>query len=53
VLVDPYDSAAIAEGIRTAVARREELQRIGPNVARAFTWKRGAELTADVYRELA
>jgi len=53
VLVDPYESSAIAEGIRSAVARRDELARAGPAVASGYTWRRGAELTADVYRELA
>jgi glycosyltransferase involved in cell wall biosynthesis len=53
VLVDPYEPRAIADGIRAAVAHRDELARAGPEVARAYTWRRGAELTVDVYRELA
>jgi glycosyltransferase involved in cell wall biosynthesis len=53
VLVDPHDAAAIADGIREAIARRDELAVLGPERARAFTWDAAAEATADVYRELA
>ena len=53
VLVDPRDEEAIADGIREAIERRHELARRGPRVARAYSWQRSAELTVDVYRELA
>ena len=53
VLVDPHDATAIADGIREAIARRDELAVLGPERARAFTWDAAAEATADVYRELA
>jgi len=38
VRVDPDDPAAIAAGVRAAVARREELVRRGLEHARRFTW---------------
>jgi glycosyltransferase involved in cell wall biosynthesis len=53
VLVDPYDPAAIAAGIAEAVARRDELRRLGLERARAFSWQAAARATADVYREVA
>jgi glycosyltransferase involved in cell wall biosynthesis len=53
VLVDPYDSAAIAAGIAEAVARRDELRRLGLERARAFSWDEAARATAELYRELA
>ena len=53
VLVDPRDGDAIAEGIREAIRRREELAVLGPKRARAFSWQASAEATAAVYREVA
>lgn len=53
VLVDPRDAGAIADGIREAIARRQELSALGPERARGFTWQAVAEATAAVYRELA
>jgi glycosyltransferase involved in cell wall biosynthesis len=53
VLVDPEDADAIADGIRRAIAQREELAARGPERARAFTWRASAEAVASVYRELA
>jgi glycosyltransferase involved in cell wall biosynthesis len=53
VLVDPRAASAIAEGIREAIARREELAVLGPERARGFTWQAAAEATAAVYREVA
>jgi glycosyltransferase involved in cell wall biosynthesis len=52
VLVDPRDEESIAAGIREAIARRGELGRKGPAIARGYAWSRSAELTAAVYREL-
>jgi glycosyltransferase involved in cell wall biosynthesis len=52
VLVDPEDPAAIAGGIREAVARRDELAALGPKRAAGFTWQAAAEATAAVYLEL-
>jgi glycosyltransferase involved in cell wall biosynthesis len=53
VLVDPYDSTAIAAGIAEADARRAELRRLGLERARAFSWVGAARATAEVYREVA
>ena len=53
VLVDPRAASAIADGIREAIARREELAVLGPVRARGFTWQAAAEATAAVYREIA
>ena len=53
VLVDPTDPSAIADGIREAIARRDELAMLGPQRARSFTWRAAAEATAAVYREVA
>jgi glycosyltransferase involved in cell wall biosynthesis len=47
LLVDPYNVAAIAHGIRRLVedsALREELKRRGLERAKQFTWERTAEL---------
>ncbi len=53
VLVDPQDADAIADGIREAIRRREELAALGPERALGFTWQAAAEATTAVYRELA
>jgi len=47
IRVDPGDPASIAEGIRDAVARREELIRLGLAHAAGFSWTRtGAVMLA-------
>jgi glycosyltransferase involved in cell wall biosynthesis len=47
VRVDPLDPAAIAAGIREAVARREELVPLGLGHAAGFSWERsGAAMLA-------
>jgi len=51
VLVDPLDTAGIASGIEEAIARREELRRLGLERAHAFSWDESARRTLDVYRE--
>jgi glycosyltransferase involved in cell wall biosynthesis len=38
VRVDPHDPAAVAEGIREALARGDELRALGLRHARGFTW---------------
>jgi glycosyltransferase involved in cell wall biosynthesis len=54
VLVDPYDSQSIADGIRRAVTdeplRRTLIER-GRLRAQAFSWRRAAEQTLAVYHE--
>jgi glycosyltransferase involved in cell wall biosynthesis len=53
VLVDPLDVSAIAEGMRAAVARRDELVPLGLELARSFTWHRAADAVVALWRELA
>jgi alpha-1,3-rhamnosyl/mannosyltransferase len=53
ILVDPLDVSAIAEGMRTAVARRDELVPLGLERARSFTWQRAADDVVALWRELA
>lgn len=53
VLVDPRNSESIAAGIEEAIARRDELRRLGLERARAFSWDEAARATVDVYREVA
>ena len=53
VLVDPRDVDAIAAGIAEAIARRDELAKLGPERARRYSWDASGEATAAVYRELA
>ena len=52
-LVEPADVDSIAAGIERALARRDELVRLGLERARAFGWDRAARETVDVYREVA
>ena len=49
VLVDEND---LAEGIRTALAQRERLVAAGLERVKAFDWRRAAERTLAVYREI-
>jgi glycosyltransferase involved in cell wall biosynthesis len=46
------DEAQLADGIRDAIARREELAEAGLERARAFSWRASAERTLEVYREI-
>ena len=53
ILVDAKDPAAIADGIRDAEARREELVPLGLARAREHTWERAADAIVELWRELA
>jgi glycosyltransferase involved in cell wall biosynthesis len=53
VLFDPADVHAIADGIRDALARADELRALGLARASAFTWERSARRHEDVYRASA
>jgi glycosyltransferase involved in cell wall biosynthesis len=53
VLVDPLDPAAIADGIREADARRDELVPRGIEQARRYTWDRAADGVVELWRDLA
>ena len=54
VLVDPYDTEAIADGIRRVVndeALRQQLIARGRLRVQEFSWRKAAAATLDVYRE--
>ena len=53
VLVDAHDPGSIASGIEDALARCDELARLGLERARAFSWAAAAAATEAVYREAA
>lgn len=53
VLVDPLDNDAIAAGLVEAIDRGDELRERGLARAREFDWKRVADATVEVYREVA
>jgi glycosyltransferase involved in cell wall biosynthesis len=56
VLVDPYDTESIADGMRrvlTDPALAEDLRRKGLQRARQFSWTRSVEKTLQVYRDVA
>ena len=53
ILVDPLDVAAIAQGIRDALDRRDELVTAGLSRARGFTWARTADAVVELWTELA
>jgi glycosyltransferase involved in cell wall biosynthesis len=53
VLVEPGDTASIVAGIEEALARRDELSRLGLERAESFSWAAAAEATEAVYREAA
>jgi glycosyltransferase involved in cell wall biosynthesis len=53
VRVDPEDPAAMAEGIRTALAERDRLSALGLQHARMFTWRAVGEILLDAYAEAA
>ncbi|MEA2764749.1 MAG: hypothetical protein QOK07_1153 [Gemmatimonadaceae bacterium] len=52
VLVDPYDSAAIASGIELAVSQRDRLVSLGRERAKQFSWAELAGKVARVYGEV-
>ena len=52
ILVEPGDPAALAEGIRLAMADRERFVMAGLARAKQFSWAETARRTLAVYREL-
>lgn len=52
ILVDPLDTASIAEGIAEAGKRRDELVPLGLARAAEFTWTRAADSIERLWREL-
>jgi glycosyltransferase involved in cell wall biosynthesis len=53
VRVDPESPQAIADGIREAVARRDELRALGLQHARGFSWRRAGEIFLEGYARFA
>ena len=53
VLVDPHDVDSIADGIRDAIARRDELRAAGLRRARDYTWDASARLLLRAYEDAA
>ncbi len=52
VLVDPFDVADIARGIDEALSAADRLAELGRARAGELSWRRSAELTLAVYREV-
>jgi glycosyltransferase involved in cell wall biosynthesis len=56
VLVDPYDTSSIVEGMRSVLSDRslaDQLRRKGPVRAREFSWERSVSKTRDLYERVA
>ncbi|MDQ5821304.1 MAG: glycosyltransferase family 4 protein [Actinomycetota bacterium] len=53
VRVDPEDAEAIASGIGEALARRDELRRLGLEHARSFTWRACGDAMLAAFEEAA
>jgi len=53
VRADPESPQAIAEAIREALARREELRTLGLEHARSFSWRRVGEIFREGYARFA
>ena len=51
-LFDPLDAADLADAVRRALGRRDELAGLGRERAAGFSWERTARETVAVYREL-
>ena len=51
VLVDPLSVESIAEGVRDALARRNELSQLGRERAKGATWDATAGLVVRAYRD--
>lgn len=49
---DPFDPDQLAEALRRAMARRDEVRELGPGWAARFSWSRCAETVAGLLREL-
>ena len=51
VLVDPLDTASIADGILRVIEQRDALSARARDRAVQLSWKRSAQLTREVYAE--
>lgn len=52
VLVDPYDTDSIVEGIKEALKYRKELIKKGVKRVKNFSWKKTAKKTLETYNEV-
>lgn len=53
VLVDPYSVESIAEGVKSALRRKETLIKLGLERIKEFSWEKTAKQTLRVYEESA
>jgi len=53
VRADPDDPEAIADAIRDALSRRDELRALGLEHAATFSWRRTGEIFLEGYRRFA
>lgn len=53
VLVNPFDVDSIAAGITEGLARSAELAAQGRVQARGYSWRRSADVTLEVYRQVS
>ncbi|GGL68219.1 hypothetical protein GCM10009039_27790 [Halocalculus aciditolerans] len=53
VLVDPTDTAAIAQGLTEVIKRRSELIDAGRERTQMFSWDRAAEQYVEVFHQAA
>jgi glycosyltransferase involved in cell wall biosynthesis len=51
ILVDPWDTDSIIEGIERAISNRKTLVKKGKNRLKDYSWEKTAEMTLDVYNE--
>jgi glycosyltransferase involved in cell wall biosynthesis len=51
IMVDPFESGSIMEGIKLALKNKESLVKKGLAQLNIFSWAKTAELTLDVYNE--
>jgi glycosyltransferase involved in cell wall biosynthesis len=51
VRVDPESPEAVAEGVRRALAERDDLRQRGLAQARRFTWRENGRVHLDAFRE--
>jgi glycosyltransferase involved in cell wall biosynthesis len=52
VYVDPYSTASISQGIKTALQQGRRLRRLGLAQAKQFSWEKTARKTLKLYQEI-
>lgn len=53
VLVDPYDTRSIANGILEALKKKEKLIKLGISQLKIYSWEKTAKETLKVYNEIS